>query len=94
MTATIDIYLDTVKKTRGSQEWRPVNRATTIYLGETYTNIGDGTIIMNLLRELVEAGCDKATVVKVWRGTTPIFVPFTISSWVDKKGTQPEWLKK
>lgn len=90
----ITVVLDTVKKTRGKLEWRDVNRATCEYNGTTYTKTGDGSNIKTILREIADAGCDMTTVVHVMRGTSVVFMPASLHSWVGKRNNQPEWLKK
>jgi hypothetical protein len=91
---TITVMLDTVKKTRGKHEWRPVNRATCEYNGATYTHTGDGSNIKIVLQEIADAGCAMDTMVHVMRGEGVVFMPATLNSWVGKRNNQPEWLKR
>lgn len=86
----LTIKLDTVKKARGTQEWRPVNRARFRGLEE----VGDGFVLMKLMATILQVfPTQNRSLVYVYRGDTLCFNPIPLEDWF-KKREQPPQLKK
>lgn len=84
------IELDTVKKTRGRHEWRPVNRARFRDIEE----VGDGFILTKLMARILELEpTQNRSLVYVYRDGTLCFNPIPLEDWLKKK-EQPPQLKK
>lgn len=87
----LTITLDTIRKQRNANEWRHVNRAS---CGE-YEQTGDGNNIVNLCRDLIDAGHPVDTPVDVVRGSTKCFETSTLGRWINPpKKQQPAHLKR
>ena len=85
------IYLDSVRKYRNANEWRPINRAT---CGE-FSSQGDGDNLKNIAKKMLEAGV--VGEVDVYRGETPVFHSVSLEKLAKgsvHRGDQPEHLKK
>jgi hypothetical protein len=87
----IRMELDSVRKYRNAQEWRPVNRAR----AEGIEEVGDHSVIVGLCQKLIEAG--HTGKVEVWRGAMPVFSAIDIEMWANRRvgnGEQPEHLRR
>lgn len=100
MSNSITIYLDTVRKYRNKQEYRPVNRARTTYNGQYYEAVGDGDVERNLLSMLRDDKCPIDAQVHVLRDALPCYEPMPLYRWLglDKDGNKldrrPKQLRK
>ena len=85
------IELDSVRKYRNANEWRPVGRAR---CGEI-ESIGDGSNIRACVAKMLDLGMSGD--VEVVRGQTTVFAAISMSEWLRgapwSKG-QPEHLKR
>ena len=105
MNEPLIIHLDSVKKWRNKNEWRPVNRAILTWTdpsGNTTTmeKIGDGSLINLLLRDFHEDFPQINAQVEVYRGDTLCFVTCPLFQWLgldedgNKVDKRPEHLKR
>lgn len=70
----LTVVMDTVKRTRGKDEYRMVPRASALGVEV----VGDGTILRNLLTELVAAGkVERTEPLRVMRGDMSCFAAGT-----------------
>jgi len=91
----IRVDLDTVKKYRNKQEWRPVQRAR--ILSHDLEVVGDGPIIKHVCKLFTEKYPQIDAYVEVFRGDTCCFEKTPISAFMRSTvgaGKQPEWLRR
>ena len=86
----ITVKLDTVRKYRNTQEYRPVNRATC----ESYEAVGDGDVIRQVLQLYHTDNPQFIGQVEVRRGDMLCFVIASINQWLFPENKQPEHLKR
>lgn len=86
------VHLSFCWKPRNNQEGRWVNRVICEEFREEI--VGDGYIVEAMAHRLHEKKCDLSRGYKVLRGDTPCFTVVPLKSWVYKKDTRPEWLRK
>jgi len=80
----IIVQLDSVKKWRNTQEWRPVNRASITYNGQYMEEVGDHSVIVSLLKALTRNHSPPCTAqVEVRRGEVPVFLTMPLKQWVN-----------
>ena len=88
----IEIQLSAVKKRQNKGEWRFQNCAT----AEGLKSVGDGPVIINLCKMLVDAGKSPLASVTVWRGDMLVFTEAPLGLWASGKvgrGEQPSHLR-
>jgi hypothetical protein len=86
----ITVELDTVRKYRNTQEYRPVNRATC----EGYEAVGDGDVIRQVLQLYHKDNPHFTGKVQVRRGDMLCFVITSLNQWLFPVSKQPEHLKR
>lgn len=86
----ITVRLDSVRRYRNTQEYRPVNRAR---IGDDIEVIGDGKIIHRALEMARLAGASIEAPVVVLRGETTCFREMPLKSWFER-GEQPPHLRR
>lgn len=86
------IQLDTFRKHRNPQEYRPINRARC----EGLEHYGDGDNIAGIAKSLIAADYPPNQTACVLRGSTECFGAQTISEWASggSKGERPAHLRK
>lgn len=85
----LTVVLDSVKRTRGKEEWRMVPRASALGVEV----VGDGTILRNLLTELVKDGkVSRDEPLRVLRGEMSCFAAgTTVGKFVCDPGRAMPW---
>jgi hypothetical protein len=89
----IRIQVDTVKKWRNKNEYRPVHRATY----KNFSVSGDRPVIRDLCRVLAANNYKISRIVEVYRRDMPCFTPTPLKQWVKRNpfaGEQPVSLRK
>lgn len=90
---TLIIQLDSVRKHRNPQEWRPVNRASC----EGLEHSGDGDNIAGIAKMLLACDYPPNQAACVIRGSTVCFEAQSLEKWASggvARGEQPEHLRK
>jgi hypothetical protein len=85
------IELDSVRKHRNANEYRPINRARCMGIEEA----GDHSVIVSLAKRLVAEG--HSGPVEVWRNGTLCFAAKDVAEWASGKaltGEQPAHLRR
>ena len=84
------IALDTVRKYRNANEYRPINRArleaatAALYgIEGDMEVVHDGNASIKLMKMIIAAGVSPSTVVVLQRGSTPASKPRSLSAWVN-----------
>lgn len=85
----IIIDLDTVRKYRSANEYRPINRArleaasAALYgIDEDLEIVLDGNASIKLMEMIIAAGVSPSTEVLLQRGSTPLSKSRSLSAWV------------
>ena len=81
-TDCLVIVLRPVRLWRSQDEYRDIIRAS---CGDVMDQ-GDGPVVRNVARQLLWAGHDPATIIKVQRDGVDAFLPQSLGAWVQTRG--------
>ena len=90
--SNILIELDTVRKYRNKEEYRPVGRAICKEFGIEVTNVDK--MITKVVKLLGEKKCDIQRGLEVRRGDTLCFEVMPLKQWLFPTDKRPEHLKR